>query len=52
MSAAAKKPTTMNLPVELLRVAKVYAVNHNTTLQGLVTQALGEFLRRHGEEVG
>jgi hypothetical protein len=46
------RPTTMKLPVELLRVARVYAINHNTTVQAMVAEALSEYLRRHGEEVG
>lgn len=35
----------MNLPVELLRAAKVHAANHDMTMQAIVAAALSAYLK-------
>jgi predicted HicB family RNase H-like nuclease len=40
------KPTMVRLPPDLLRRAKIEAVERDTSLQKLVTEALEAFLRK------
>jgi hypothetical protein len=40
------RPTTLKLSVLLLRAAKAYAANHDTTLQALVEEGLRDLLKR------
>jgi predicted HicB family RNase H-like nuclease len=42
------KPTMVRLPPDLLRRAKIAAVERDTSLQQLVTEALDAFLRKGG----
>ena len=39
---------TFSLPVDLVRQAKVYAAEHDTTINGLVRDLLQEMLTREG----
>lgn len=46
------KPTTVRLPEDLLRAAKIHAVKAGTTLQDLVIEALKAHLKMRKTEGG
>jgi predicted HicB family RNase H-like nuclease len=40
------KLTTVRLPADLLKAARLYALNHETSLQALMTEALETRIKR------
>jgi hypothetical protein len=43
--AIKKRGTTVNLPVDLIQAAKIYAIRHNTDLSATITKALTKHLK-------